>query len=476
MWRVLKNIYQKVESAIRLGDTVTAFFLIEVGLRQGCILSPLLFLLFINDLGTVVNNLNKGVTFGNGKISILFFADDIVLFAESKSDLELMLRVVYEYSLKWRCKFNYDKCGVIVFDNRNPNRKEIVYGKCSKKCRCGKHYLFGDTLINEVLMYKYLGVDLDYKLSFQSFKSRILSRARSNMGRIWAMGIRSGFLSVEASINLWEALVRSGLEYASEVWGFEIWPEGQKVQLEMGRRILRCQSKTSNEAVLGDLGWISLQARRNLKKLIYWRKIISLPETSLVKKTYLYSKESKKQRSWANGVKKLLSQYNVDTLWNNTENLDGRGNGESKSTGDHLRFWKIFITRKVVAVEESQWRLNMEKKSKLRTYRLFKSKLCFEKYLLSDNYIGRMIQCSLRNGSNRLEVEKGRWSKLEVEMRICKRCEMKKVEDESHFILECNKYKDLRSKLLNGTLDQHQEKVFELFQIFLCQAMKMSGE
>ena len=97
------------------------------------------------------------------------------------------------------------------------------------------------------------------------------------------------------------------------------------------------------------------------------------------------------------------------------ENLDGRGNGESKSTGDHLRFWKNFITRKVVAVEESQWRLNMEKKSKLRTYRLFKSKLCFEKYLLSDNYIGRMIQCSLRNGSNRLEVEKGRWSKLEVE-------------------------------------------------------------
>ena len=312
----MASIKEYLPESGRLGDTVTAFFLIEVGLRQGCILSPLLFLLFINDLGTVVNNLNKGVTFGNGKISILFFADDIVLFAESKSDLELMLRVVYEYSLKWRCKFNYDKCGVIVFDNRNPNRKEFVYGKCSKKCRCGKHYLFGDTLINEVLVYKYLGVDLDYKLSFQSFKLRILSRARSNMGRIWAMGIRSGFLSVEASINLWEALVRSGLEYASEVWGFEIWPEGQKVQLEMGRRILRCQSKTSNEAVLGDLGWISLQARRNLKKLIYWRKILSLPETSLVKKTYFYSKESKKQRSWANGVKKLLSQYNVDTLWN----------------------------------------------------------------------------------------------------------------------------------------------------------------
>src|SRR5690348_196224 len=41
MWRVLKNIYKKVESCILLGDHRTDFFNLQVGLRQGCILSPI---------------------------------------------------------------------------------------------------------------------------------------------------------------------------------------------------------------------------------------------------------------------------------------------------------------------------------------------------------------------------------------------------------------------------------------------------
>ena len=50
MWRTLKNIYRKVQSSVLLGGNRTAWFDIEVGLRQGCILSPLLFDIFINDL------------------------------------------------------------------------------------------------------------------------------------------------------------------------------------------------------------------------------------------------------------------------------------------------------------------------------------------------------------------------------------------------------------------------------------------
>jgi len=218
IWRILKNIYRKVESSILIGDRRTAWFTIEVGLRQGCILSPILFLLFINDLKEVVDRLNKGVQVGNRRISILFFADDIAVLAETQEDLEYMLEVIYQYSKYWRFRFNLDKCGVVVFQYHL--RPPIVYGNCTTECKCTYHFRFGPFLINEVLMYKYLGMELDNRLVFHEFKDRVMNKARANLGRIWLMGIREGVLSIKGGINLYQALVVSGLEYGSEVWGF----------------------------------------------------------------------------------------------------------------------------------------------------------------------------------------------------------------------------------------------------------------
>ena len=44
----------------------------------------------------MVNKLGKGVKVGNSRVSILFFADDIVLLAENKEDLEEILRAVFD--------------------------------------------------------------------------------------------------------------------------------------------------------------------------------------------------------------------------------------------------------------------------------------------------------------------------------------------------------------------------------------------
>ena len=48
----------------------------------------------------------------------------------------------------------------------------------------------GDGLIQEVLIYKYLGTDLDNCLNFKTFKERLLHKARTNMGRVYAMGMK----------------------------------------------------------------------------------------------------------------------------------------------------------------------------------------------------------------------------------------------------------------------------------------------
>ena len=80
----VKPLYENVESNVRISGHISYFFNVSSGLKQGCLLSPLLFSLFINDMVRKVNALRKDVALGPyEQISILLYADDIGLTAES---------------------------------------------------------------------------------------------------------------------------------------------------------------------------------------------------------------------------------------------------------------------------------------------------------------------------------------------------------------------------------------------------------
>ena len=85
-----------------------------------------------------------------------------------------------------------------------------------------------DRLIKQEAMYKYLGIELDGRLLLKQFSKRICEKARQSMSAIWGMGMRNGCLSVKACINLYEALVRSILEYGAEIWGHGDFEEAEK--------------------------------------------------------------------------------------------------------------------------------------------------------------------------------------------------------------------------------------------------------
>lgn len=439
MWRVLKNMYINVESSVLLGNNKTEWFKIMVGLRQGCVLSPLLFNLFINDLQKELQSINKGVWMDSYKLSMLYFADDIVLLAESKDDLESMLQIVFNYSIKWRVKLNDDKCNVVVFHNI-PN-KSIYYDNCINQCNCNHHYKFGNNLIKEVLIYKYLGIELDYRLTLSVYKSRIISKAKSNLGRIWHMGIKGNHLSVKGSLNLYYALVRSQLEYGTELWEWDLFPDAEKIQIDMGKRILGCSSHTTHATILGDLGWGSLLSRRNFRKLIYWYHIMTLDNNRIIKRVYLSTMHNNIKTSWVAGIKKLLLLYGLNNIFKNPNNilfnLDGKGNMNSKSILDHKKFWRKFIKNKILDQERVKWLKNVNEHNKLRNYKIFKTNLKLEKYLQYNTPFveGRKYHFKLRSGTVDLEVEKGRWKGIKLDQRLCTHCSRKEIEDEKHFLL-----------------------------------------
>ena len=77
-----------MSSYVRVNNYYTDWFDVSAGLRQGCPLSPILFNLYINDFTSTIKALDKGVFIGREeKISILLYADDVVLLAETETDL-----------------------------------------------------------------------------------------------------------------------------------------------------------------------------------------------------------------------------------------------------------------------------------------------------------------------------------------------------------------------------------------------------
>jgi hypothetical protein len=93
MLRVLQSLYKKVKSCVKVEEGLcSSWFDLEVGLRQGCPSSPILFILFIDGLARAVKEwANKDRKRGILEVSILLFADDIVLLAKDNKELQSLL-------------------------------------------------------------------------------------------------------------------------------------------------------------------------------------------------------------------------------------------------------------------------------------------------------------------------------------------------------------------------------------------------
>ena len=69
-------IYNNVECCVKVGGRLSKWFEVNQGLKQGCVLSPILFNMFINSLVTEIHALGIGVDIDGEKVAILLYADD----------------------------------------------------------------------------------------------------------------------------------------------------------------------------------------------------------------------------------------------------------------------------------------------------------------------------------------------------------------------------------------------------------------
>ena len=115
-FNVIKNIYMDDKACVKMDHKRGELFDINQGVRQGCVLSPLLFNIFISDLAKELEELDGKMKINDKEINSIFWADDIIMLADSQEHLQRMLNLLEDYCKKNKLQVNTDKTKTMIFN------------------------------------------------------------------------------------------------------------------------------------------------------------------------------------------------------------------------------------------------------------------------------------------------------------------------------------------------------------------------
>ena len=105
-------MYSSVKCKVKLSSGCTPAFSSNIGLKQGCNMSPSLFNVFINDIPELLRISNcDPVHLDTTKVNCLLYADDLVLLPQSRSGLRESLAKLENYVERWRLEINIKNLG-----------------------------------------------------------------------------------------------------------------------------------------------------------------------------------------------------------------------------------------------------------------------------------------------------------------------------------------------------------------------------
>ena len=154
--QIMKSLYQNTESCVKCNNKLTEYFKCSIGTRQGCVTSPKIFSLLVNDLIKYLqHNCGEGVYITEDVSSLyaLMYADDLSSFADTVCRLQKQIDSISNFCKELNMKINIEKTKIIVFRNGGTLKNS-------------EKWLLEGKRIDVVSFYKYLGVYFTPKLSW----------------------------------------------------------------------------------------------------------------------------------------------------------------------------------------------------------------------------------------------------------------------------------------------------------------------
>ena len=439
-------------------------------MRQCCVLSPLLFCLFIADLpGWLDADEVGGVSFGLSLLQSLLFADDLALLAESESALQSMLDSLEKYCSKWRAVVNAGKTEVVVFQKR-------------ERTDAPPQVTYRGELIKVSSSFKYLGVVLE---STGAWKTAVQARATKAVGafHLFVRRCTAWMLSPDTSERLYKTFVLPVLLYGCELWGTKAWPPLEAVQVQVALHVLGVQRAVSHAAVCRELGWLPIQAQTAIRAVRYWLSVAkrtSVEPSSLLAEAFRVQWELVSRGAGYTWLASVISLLRT-TLGGESERFISavRQSAEEQSflfavdlgAGEHREKWEQVLEKALVGAYSRQQHEKLQQSSKTRLY----SQVLENPWSGAAGYLSLLqgkqryvMSClvRIRLGGTPLMIERGRYEQRRTpirsalgeitghimqstppQARICPLC-AQGVEDEAHFLCVCATLNCLRARIL----------------------------
>ena len=431
----LQNIavmYNKIEYIVKLGTGNSNGISSNLGLKQGCPLSPMLFNLYIDDIGEIFDETCNPVEIQNTYLNHFLYADDLVLLSHTKEGLQNCLDRVHKWADSKRLTISIAKSKSMIFNLSGRLEKQIFK-------------INGEPLEN-VNTFCYLGFEVKSSGTVNHAMNVLNDKGKRAL-RPLMTAIARFKIPIPTSIKLFHTYITPILLYNVENWFklsdmkltnfdrntvFDETSTSNKLDTahrKFLRYILGLSKSSSNLPIYGETGEIPLLIKGIRHMLNYWHRLTKLPESTLAKKALL--EHATLRTSWLITIEKLINRFNLaDKIGNHNV---FKWSTKNILNSEYQEFWKNSV------------RTNG---GKLEFYHRVKGTFGMEQYLCIDNFEQRKIIAKLRCSNHCLEIEAARHRrpKPDRELRICKSCDAGLVESEEHFLLHCTKYDELRAR------------------------------
>ena len=223
--RAIQSLYSESEACVRICRREGDWFRVKVGLRQGCVMSPWLFNLFMDgvmkevrekagEIGACLWDTKRNCEWN---VEWLVFADDTVLVGDSEEKLERLVEVFGDVCKRRKLTVNVNKSKVMKIGKNEGNEMNI-----SLNAR----------RMEEVTSYRYLGVDVSNDSRMSEEVRHRIGEARKSAGALNDLW-KKRHVSREAKVGMYEGIVEPSLLYGCEAWVMNVHERKRVEAVEM---------------------------------------------------------------------------------------------------------------------------------------------------------------------------------------------------------------------------------------------------